>query len=50
MLLEMLSRSPRISCRVLVPRMFLSVVWASRRVLWWAFSTLATEIVALETR
>ena len=48
--LEMLSRSLRISCRFLVPRMFLSVVWASILVLWWLSSTLATEIVAFETR
>ena len=32
--LEMLSLSLRISWRFLVPRMFLSVVWASIRVLW----------------
>ena len=50
MLLDILSLSPRISCRVLVPRMFLSVVWASSLVEWWAFSTLATEMVALDTR
>ena len=47
--LEMLSRSLRISCRFLVPRMFLSVVWASILVLWWLSSTLATEIVAFDT-
>ena len=49
-LLDILSLSPRISCRVLVPRMFLRVVWASSLVEWWAFSTLATEMVALDTR
>ena len=49
-LLDILSLSPRISCRVLVPRMFLSVVWASSLVEWWAFSTFATEMVALDTR
>ena len=49
-LLDILSLSPRISCKVLVPRMFLRVVWARSLVEWWAFSTLATEMVALDTR
>lgn len=47
---EMVSRSPRISCKSLVPKMLRSVVWASRRVEWWAFSTLATDTVAFDTR
>ena len=49
-LLDILSLSPRISCRVLVPRMFLRVVWASSLVEWCESSTLATEMVALDTR
>ena len=47
---EILSRSLKISCNVLVPKIFLNVVWARRRVEWWAFSTLATDTVALLTR
>ena len=47
---EMLSLSLRISWRFFVPNMFLSVVCARSRVEWCAFSTLATEMVALETR
>ncbi len=47
---EMLSLSLRISCRFLVPRMFLRVVCASSLVEWCAFSTLATDTVALDTR
>ena len=47
---EMLSRSLRISWSILVPKMFLSVVWARRRVEWCAFSTFATETVAFDTR
>ena len=48
--LDMLSLSLRISWRFFVPNMFLSVVCARSRVEWCAFSTLATEMVALETR
>lgn len=45
---EMISRSMRISERVLVPRMLRSVVWASSCVDRAAFSTLMTEIIGLE--
>ena len=48
-LLDILSLSLRISWRFLVPRTFLSVVWARSLVEWWESSTLATEMVALET-
>lgn len=47
---EIFSLSDKISDKFLVPSIFLSVVWANRRVLWWAFSTLATDTVALDTR
>ncbi len=47
---EMLSLSLRISCRFFVPRMFLRVVCARSLVEWWAFSTLATDTVAFDTR
>ena len=47
---EILSRSLRISCKFLVPSMFLNVVWAKSLVEWWAFSTLATDTVAFDTR
>ena len=42
------SRSDRISDKVLVPRMFLSVVWARRRVEWEAFSTFTTLTYGLK--
>ena len=47
---EMDSLSLKISWRFFVPRMFLSVVCANSRVEWWAFSTLATDTVAFDTR
>ena len=47
---EMLSRSLRISCKFFVPKMFRNVVCANSLVEWWAFSTLATDTVALDTR
>ena len=48
--LEIDSRSDKISCKLWVPNILRSVVWANSRVEWWAFSTLATETVALWTR
>jgi len=46
---DILSLSLSISWSGFVPRIFLSVVCASNRVEWWAFSTLATDTVALDT-
>ena len=46
---EMDSLSDKISERFFVPSTFRSVVCANSRVEWCAFSTLATETVALDT-
>lgn len=50
MLIAMPSRSDRSSDRFLVPRTFLSVVWASRRVEKSALTTLATDAMGSLTR
>lgn len=47
---EIDSRSDKISDKFFVPNILRNVVWDSRRVEWWAFSTLATDTVGLLTR
>ena len=46
---EMLSRSLRISWRFLVPRILVRMVWESREVEWWWFSTEVLLMMALLT-